>query len=159
MATRASFDSGARPRLVWMITPLALITGRKVGRRRRSARARIDSTSASVGGHCWPAAMVCRASPNCWRTSSVTVASGMREARGRSRLWARRRLTLGRSRKELAMSLQCRPLVARRYTLRGFIGNLTTRSESYCEILYNRTFCSLDHGVCLTYYWLTVEGG
>ena len=61
MVSRVSSLSGARPRLVWMMTPVALMTGRRVDCKRRFKFATVIAASWSTRGQGLPSRLAWRA--------------------------------------------------------------------------------------------------
>ena len=72
IASVASRLRGARPRLVWMITPVALMRGVGRGFHREAARSITPSTRSSKGGGSLPWAIWLRASSRHLRARSTT---------------------------------------------------------------------------------------
>ena len=72
IARRAASLSGARPRLVWMMTPVALMVGRSVEQAMRPKRSLASATSSSNDGQGWPARMASLA-PSSVSRSALTA--------------------------------------------------------------------------------------
>jgi hypothetical protein len=94
IASSASSESGARPRLVWTMTPVALTAGRSVGRPLRRGGAGAGEEVA-LGGQEAPARTRARASSRAWRSASSTSARPSRSTQRRTSAASSRRSILG----------------------------------------------------------------
>ena len=97
-AARAASLSGARPRLVWMTTPVALMTGRGDGSVRLAISDRTASAISSPDGAALPESTFFRAASSVSRASSTTISRPCAHTAAESDSPFTTRSTLGRLR-------------------------------------------------------------